>query len=232
MMRYKTSQREQGTPKSPRTKPAEVRLDELMAAAEKLFLEQGVEATTINDIVELAQVAKGTFYHYFASKNELLTAMGQRYTAQFLDRLKQAVDACAEDDWLGRLCTWIRTSIEVYVETYRTHDIVYTDHHHHNRSNREKNAILDQLQDILDGGARAGVWQLAQSRVTALLIYTGVHGVTDDAIAAQETDCSEFARDVIAVCLRMVGVADDGQPPKPRRRSRQAAGRENPADNS
>ena len=37
----------------PRTKPAEVRLDELMAAAETLFLAQGVEATTINEIVDM-----------------------------------------------------------------------------------------------------------------------------------------------------------------------------------
>ena len=68
----------------PRTKPAEVRLDELMAAAERLFLAQGVEATTINEIVEAAQVAKGTFYHYFTSKNDMLDALGKRYTGQFL----------------------------------------------------------------------------------------------------------------------------------------------------
>ncbi|AOI39936.1 TetR/AcrR family transcriptional regulator [Burkholderia oklahomensis] len=219
-MRYKTSQREQGAPKTPRTKPAEVRLEELMAAAERLFLAQGVEATTINEIVELAEVAKGTFYHYFASKNELLEAMGQRYTAQYLSRLEEAVDACSADDWLGRLRAWIRTSIEAYVETYRTHDIVYINHHHHARNNREKNAILDQLQGILSCGEQAGVWQLTQPRIAALLIYAGVHGATDDVIAAQETDYAEFVRSVTAVCLRMVGVADAAQAPKPRRRTK------------
>ena len=92
-MRYQTTGRNPGPP-SPRTKPAEVRLDELMAAAEKLFLAKGVEATTISEIVEEAQVAKGTFYHYFASKNEMLTALGNRYTARFLERLRNAVDGC------------------------------------------------------------------------------------------------------------------------------------------
>ncbi|CAB3767983.1 TetR family transcriptional regulator [Burkholderia sp. MSh2] len=224
-MRNKTPPRQHGPHKTPRTKPAEVRLDELMAAAEKLFLEQGVEATTINEIVELAQVAKGTFYHYFTSKNELLEAMGQRYTAQFLARLKLAVDACADDDWLDKLRTWIRTSIEAYVDTYRTHDIVYTNHHHHDRNNPEKNAILDQLQAILEGGTHAQTWTLAQPRITALLIYAGVHGATDEAIVGRTTDRAGFARDVIAVCLRMVGVTDDSPPPAPRRRARQPAGR-------
>ena len=144
----------------PRTKPAEVRLEELMAAAETLFLAQGVEATTISEIVEHAQVAKGTFYHYFESKSDMLAALAQRYTASFLDHLQHAVDADA-DDWLARLRAWIRANIETYAATYRTHDIVYTNHHHHDRANADKNAILDQLGAILDGGARAGTWRLA-----------------------------------------------------------------------
>ena len=38
------------TARKPRTKPAAVRLDELMAAAQALFVEKGVEATTINTV--------------------------------------------------------------------------------------------------------------------------------------------------------------------------------------
>lgn len=38
----------------PRTKPAEVRLEELMNAAETLFLEKGFDATTVSDIVKQA----------------------------------------------------------------------------------------------------------------------------------------------------------------------------------
>ncbi|MGR6439261.1 TetR/AcrR family transcriptional regulator [Proteus mirabilis] len=42
----------------PRTKPAEVRLEELMNAAETLFLEKGFDATTVSDIVKQAGVVK------------------------------------------------------------------------------------------------------------------------------------------------------------------------------
>lgn len=191
----------------PRTKPAEVRLDELMAAAEQLFLAQGVEATTINQIVELAQVAKGTFYHYFASKNEMLDALGNRYTEQFMLSLEQAVAQCAPDDWADRLRVWIHANVETYVATFRTHDIVYTNHHHHDRANQAKNAILDQLLDIIEGGTAAGVWAPQQPRVVALLIYSGVHGATDDIIATQATDCAPFAQAVSDACLRMLSPA-------------------------
>ena len=39
------------------TKPAEVRIDELMNAAQTLFLAKGVEATTISEIIASVGVA-------------------------------------------------------------------------------------------------------------------------------------------------------------------------------
>jgi len=201
-------------PRPPRTKPAEVRLEELMAAAEKLFLANGVDATTINAIVEEAQVAKGTFYHYFSAKTDMLAALAQRYTQQYLEALERAVDACAEDDWIGKLQAWVHASVQTYADTYRTHDIVYSNHHHHDRQNRDKNAILEQLLGILEGGRAADVWALPQPRITALLIYSGVHGVTDDAIAARLEDCSAFSQAVADDCLRMLGAS---RKPAPKR---------------
>ena len=67
-----------------RTKPPEVRLEELMGAAEALFLEKGVDATTISEITEAAGVAKGTFYVYFPSKQEMLAALAERYVGCLL----------------------------------------------------------------------------------------------------------------------------------------------------
>lgn len=203
-MRYKTTTTPREQSRAPRTKPAEVRLDELMAAAEKLFLAKGVEATTVNEIVEQAQVAKGTFYHYFSSKNDMLAALGERYTAAFLGRLQKAVDACPAGDWQGRLRTWIEVGAEVYAQTYRTHDIVYTNHHHHDRTNPPKNAILDQLLEIIEGGEAAGIWTADQPRVIALLIYSGMHGATDDLIASNAKDHSRFARQLADACLLML----------------------------
>ncbi|WP_427788367.1 TetR/AcrR family transcriptional regulator [Brevundimonas diminuta] len=199
--------------REPRTKPAEVRLDELMAAAETLFLAKGVEATTISEIVQEARVAKGTFYHYFSSKAEMLEALGARYTAMFLDRLQQAVDACPADAWEARLRCWVHVNVQTYVETYRLHDIVYpSHHHHHDRANRNRNAMLDQLLGIIEGGRRAGAWTADQPRVLALLIYSGVHGATDDVIAAQTADCTAFAAAVADSCLRMLGAAAPNDP--------------------
>jgi AcrR family transcriptional regulator len=47
----------------------------LIAAARTLFAARGVEPTTIAEIADQADVAVGSFYNYFATKDELLAAM-------------------------------------------------------------------------------------------------------------------------------------------------------------
>ncbi|SUA92478.1 TetR/AcrR family transcriptional regulator [Pandoraea pulmonicola] len=193
---------------APRTKPAEVRLEELMAAAEALFLEKGVDAATVSEITERAKVAKGTFYHYFASKTDMLEALKTRYTRQFLAQLESAVRACAPDDWPQRLRVWIRTTMQTYVATHRTHDMVYASHHHYDRTNAERNAILEQLTDILTQGEAAGAWRSSPPRVLALILYSGVHGATDELIGMPRHRHEAFIDAVTQACLRMVDVGN------------------------
>ena len=45
----------------------------IQEAAAILFREQGVETTSVNDIVKKANVAKGTFYVYYKDKQELIS---------------------------------------------------------------------------------------------------------------------------------------------------------------
>ncbi len=65
----------------PRTKPAELRREELLDAAQRLFLDKGIGATSIDDIASAAEVAKGTFYLYFSSKEVLLHELQERFVA-------------------------------------------------------------------------------------------------------------------------------------------------------
>jgi len=203
-------------PARPRTKPASIRLEELMDAAETLFLSRGVEQTTISEIVAAADVAKGTFYTYFASKTDVLRALAERYTQRFVDALEQAMQEHPADDGEARLRAWIEASIALYARTHAVHDVVYANHHHLDRANRERNALLQQLQGILEVGVASGIWQLPSPRVTASLIYAGVHGATDDLIATPEQDAAAFSAAVVEDCLAMVGARRPSVRPKKR----------------
>lgn len=56
-------------------KEGEVRRREILVAARELFIKKGYEHTSVNDILKIVDIAKGTFYYYFNSKEEVLEAI-------------------------------------------------------------------------------------------------------------------------------------------------------------
>jgi len=63
-----------------------VRRDEILDAAQRLISAKGYERMTIRDIIDDLQISNGAFYHYFASKHALLTALMER-TAEAMAQL-------------------------------------------------------------------------------------------------------------------------------------------------
>lgn len=63
-------------------KNPDVRRSEILDVAQQLFYAKGYEQTTIRDIIDAVGIAKGTFYHHFQSKQELLDALVDRTAEQ------------------------------------------------------------------------------------------------------------------------------------------------------
>ncbi len=55
----------------------------IVSAAWKLFYQNGYENTTIDDIAELSRTSKGTFYHYFDSKDNLLGSLSDLFDKKY-----------------------------------------------------------------------------------------------------------------------------------------------------
>jgi AcrR family transcriptional regulator len=73
-----------------------------MNAAERLFLEYGVAQTTIEQITSAADVAKGTFYLYFSSKEDLRAALGERFAQKHLESVKAALAEQSAGAWAAQ----------------------------------------------------------------------------------------------------------------------------------
>lgn len=52
--------------------------EKIIEAAINLFEKNGCDATTLEDICEAAEVSRPTFYSYYASKQELIQALGDK----------------------------------------------------------------------------------------------------------------------------------------------------------
>ena len=62
-------------------KKPEERKAEMVAAASKLFAQQGFVRTSVAEIVSAVDVAKGLFYYYFTTKDDMVKAVVEGYAS-------------------------------------------------------------------------------------------------------------------------------------------------------
>jgi AcrR family transcriptional regulator len=72
------------TPQDP-----QIRITEILDAAEYLFSSKGYLGTTISDIAKKMGVAQGMLYYYFKSKEEILESLVIRQSSSFLAEIKK-----------------------------------------------------------------------------------------------------------------------------------------------
>ena len=72
-------------------KEPEIRKNEILDAAEKLFANKGYGSATINDILGMVNIAKGTFYYYFKSKEDVLDALVERRIRIGLEKAEEVI---------------------------------------------------------------------------------------------------------------------------------------------
>ncbi|GGO90009.1 TetR/AcrR family transcriptional regulator [Wenjunlia tyrosinilytica] len=64
----------------------------LLTVATRLFARKGYDRTTVQEIVDAAEVTKGAMYHYFASKDDLLHEIYARVLRMQMERLESFAD--------------------------------------------------------------------------------------------------------------------------------------------
>ncbi len=73
-------------------KSPETRKTDLLAAAETLFRENGVDQTAVSDIVKKAGVAQGTFYNYYQSKDEIFAAVLEHVSEHTVTEIQRTAE--------------------------------------------------------------------------------------------------------------------------------------------
>ena len=85
-------------------KPADQRRSEILEASTELFRARGFVVTIVQAIAGKAEVAAGTVYLYFPSKEAILVALQEDFEAGLLDRFSQIAErVLAEEDSSGEI---------------------------------------------------------------------------------------------------------------------------------
>lgn len=62
--------------------------DAILDAARRVFLERGYDAVTIRDVIRRTELAAGTFYNYFETKEDLLRALVEDHVLAMTQELR------------------------------------------------------------------------------------------------------------------------------------------------
>ena len=73
-------------------KKGEKRKQDLLKIAYDMFLSHGYENTSVDEIIEKAQIAKGTYYHYFKSKEQMLEEVIEMMIEREAEAAKQIIE--------------------------------------------------------------------------------------------------------------------------------------------
>jgi len=84
----------------------------VMAAAKKLFADQGLDAQ-MPDVAKAAQVGVGTVYRHFPTKDDLIAALAGERFERLAEKAREGIEA--DDAWEG-LCDFIRFSAELQAD--------------------------------------------------------------------------------------------------------------------
>jgi AcrR family transcriptional regulator len=202
-------------PGTSRTKPPEERREDLIAAAAHLFQTNGIEPTTVEQITVEAGVAKGTFYLYFSSKDDVVNALRDQFVHLVLNSIRNGVKSKRKDDWDGKLAAWVLGCTKAYLEAARLHDIIFSEGPPPSRTGLSNNLIVDELTELLADGSAANAWTVVDARFVSIFLFNALHGVVNDAKASSSPNKNHLVKEMRELFIRVVGSRADVREPQP-----------------
>ena len=159
-------------------KEAEVRKEEILDAAEKLFAAKGFDNTSTGDILDAVGIARGTLYYHFKSKEDILDGVIERIT----DRLMCDAGDIVRQKELPVLERLTKAILSLNVESKIGHEIMEQVH-------RPQNALMHQkmqtalltginpiLTELIEEGNQQGIFhtQYPEATVEMIILYANV----------------------------------------------------------
>ncbi|MDD2217452.1 MAG: TetR/AcrR family transcriptional regulator [Eubacteriales bacterium] len=194
------------------TKEYDERKNEILDAAEKMFRQKGYDKCTVQDILKEVGIARGTFYYYFESKEEVLVATVSRYKDIVIERADEILrlDDMSPDEKLMRTFLAMRLSNKL--------DDVLLDNMH-----KQENALLHQktwslivealapiLVKIIEEGVRKKVWHCRYPLQYMQIFLAASLTLTDEGIFESDADSQmKIMAALISVLEKMLEVPED-----------------------
>ncbi|OBG62283.1 TetR family transcriptional regulator [Mycobacterium sp. E3298] len=200
-------------------KHPDVRRADLLDRAAVLFLRDGYDNVSLNDLIADAGVSKGAFYHWFPSKDALIAALAERSARAAFAGVEDAV-AGSGGDALDRLNALLRAGFDVKMQMNVSEQLAAmasllrpdNAHLYARITAVDEALVLPLLTRLIEEGVAEGVFDTFDPEGVADMIY-GLAARTNSTIVAvlqaPDESARERAIDSMTKRFRLHGLAID-----------------------
>ena len=153
---------------------ARERRQELVAIAEQLFLKQGYENTTVNQIIGSLSLAKGTYYYHFQSKEDILIAVSDKLISDTREKLL-AIHKQTDKDVLWRIRKMLNIFHDDFYRNRAIWKLIYDDKNvalHKQVSRIGAKSFTPLLTDVLQEGKEKNLVHIPHAHETAQVLIS------------------------------------------------------------
>ena len=155
-------------------KKGEKRKQELLKIGYDMFLTRGYENTSVDEIIEKAQIAKGTYYYYFQSKEQMLEEVIGRMIDSETEMAKQVItmDISVPQKIVGILTSMKPSEAEEPIKNtlFQQENVLM----HYKVRKKLIDIIAPLLSEVIKEGVNEGIFECDNipERVKMLLIIS------------------------------------------------------------
>ncbi|MEH7537272.1 TetR/AcrR family transcriptional regulator [Bacillus toyonensis] len=166
-------------------KEYEERRKEILETAERLFLTKGYTKTTVNDILKEIGIAKGTFYHYFKSKEEVMDEIIMKIIKEDVTKAKRIVS----NPDIPVLDKLFKILMEQSPKSGDVKEKMIEQFHQPNNAEMHQKSLVQSiihlspvLTEVLEQGIEEGIFSTPYPQETIELLLSSAQVIFDDGL--------------------------------------------------
>jgi AcrR family transcriptional regulator len=193
------------------SKEPEKRRQELIDAAQRLFMAKGYDKTAVSDIVKELNVAQGTFYYHFKSKTEILEEVVKKSILSLVDEIRLIAEAGDIDPvaklnrFFGAVVRFGSLNVELVNFIHQQRNLML----HQRLGNITATGIVPVLSRIIQDGTSQGIFTVAHPTQTARFVLLGAGELFHDPEIRNDPEGIKKARITVEQCVaRVLGIKE------------------------
>lgn len=193
-------------------RPQIIKKEELIKAALTLFQKNGVDNTSVSDIVKEAHIAQGTFYNYFQSKDDIFAAVLEAATEHTIEEIQKTANR-TDISPAKKLTLLVQQDFQMN----RQNDSLFDVLHENRYAYAHQKYIVDRIQklkpiysELIRQGNKEGDFNTPYPEEAALYLLTATKFVFDPAFFTfSEDEMLKMAQAVSDFSERILGAKHD-----------------------